>query len=178
MPPLPSVPADRDRLSKLPTSTPDGYTMLSKLCLLAMVVVTGLRLAIIKHLSRKRRSSAPGPTIHAPEKVPISRQGASEKHLRHAPLFGGQAEPYTTLYPWILPPQPLPGPYDPRLYPLPTLRRHSYDPSTNVSTERSEIAYIRRVSLNSIPTQQSTIRGTVTTSSKGWRRNQWIISGE
>lgn len=87
---------------------------------------------------------------------------------------------YKPVYPWTSPPIPLPGPYDPPYYPLPTLRRHSSSDSTSTttSTEHGPSAelYSRRVSTNSIPTRDSILRGTVTTSHEGWRRNQWVLS--
>ena len=86
---------------------------------------------------------------------------------------------FKPIYPWISPPQPLPGPYEPRLYPHPTLRRHSYpDPSPPPPPETSLISYTRRVSTNSIPARQTMLHGTVTTASNGavgWRRNQWVV---
>jgi len=74
---------------------------------------------------------------------------------------------------------PLPGPYEPRLYPHPTLRRHSYpDPPRPPPPETSSISYTRRVSTNGILTRQTVLHGTVTTASNGavgWRRNQWVV---
>jgi hypothetical protein len=85
---------------------------------------------------------------------------------------------FEPMYPWTAPPQSLPGPYDPRLYPLPTIRRHTYNSTVEDPMDIPTTNFTRRVSLNSMPSQQSTFRGTVIVSSKGWRRNQWIISGE
>lgn len=86
---------------------------------------------------------------------------------------------FKPIYPWRSPPQPLPGPYEPRLYPHPTLRRHSYpDPSPPLPTESTSISYTRRVSTNSIPTRHTVLHGSVTTASNGavgWRRNQWVV---
>jgi len=91
-------------------------------------------------------------------------------------------ETFRPVYPWIAPPQPLPGPYDPRLYPLPTLRRHSHAASTpgEESVETGRISYTRRVSTNTMPPRHSTVNGTVsigTNGTAGWRRNQWVVEG-
>lgn len=92
------------------------------------------------------------------------------------------------IYPWIMPPQPLPGPYD---LPLPTLRRHcpsepSKSPSsidTKPATPEAEEEeahmqpYTRHVSTTTSPPRSWVYSGTITTSTSGWRRNQWVVSG-
>jgi hypothetical protein len=180
MPPQLPVLADPNRIAKTMTSSQSVY---AKAFVLALVVVTALRLAFIRHMSKKKEMSTRNLTAVAPEKCPSSCPELLEKVSRHAESFGGQDETSSApipLYPWISPPQPLPGPYDPRLYPLPTIRRHSYDPPANdfLCKKSAEASYTRRVSLNSMPTQQRTLHGTVVISPKGWRRNQWIVSGE
>lgn len=180
MPPQLFVPADRNRILKLSSSCQHEFAVLSKFFLLALVVVIGLRLAIIRNSSRKRMISTSETIADIKEKCPISCQKGSEQDLRQYASSGEQHQQtpvYKSVYPWTSPPQPLPGPYDPRLYPLPTIRRHSCDPSVPESKDVAAPSYTRRVSLNSIPTQHSTLRGTVTISSKGWRRKQWTISG-
>lgn len=180
MPPHPPVPAGQSRVSSsTSTSSAYGYAQLSKLLLLVLLVATGIRLAIINFLTRRRRTVAHLPAL-IQEKDPKLCQAPSEKDLRqHRHVQSNDQPPaFQPVYPWTSPPQPLPGPYDARLYPLPTIRRHSYDPSVVVPAANSTISYTRRVSTNSIPTHTSTIHGTVTTSTKGWRRNQWVISGE
>ncbi|KAF2678525.1 hypothetical protein K458DRAFT_316821 [Lentithecium fluviatile CBS 122367] len=120
------------------------------------------------------------PTIQVKEKDIGTCQAPLEKDLRQHAIQErkDQLRPtFKPIYPWTSPPQPLPGPYDPRLYPLPTIRRHSYDPSVVAQEQDATISYERRVSTNSIPTQQAKLHGTVTTSTDGWRRNQWVISG-
>lgn len=104
------------------------------------------------------------------------------KQTRSCQALAEKSPPPVTfkpIYPWISPPQPLPGPYEPRLYPHPTLRRHSYpDPSPPSPPETSLISYTRRVSTNSIPARQTMLHGIVTTASDGavgWRRNQWVV---
>lgn len=184
MPPQLPVFADPTRAAKTVTSSRDVYTNFPKVFILALAVVIALWIAIVRHLSKRKKVSTRDFTATPPEKHSDSHQKILEKDLRHCGSFGGQDDKNATsfpLYPWTSPPQLLPGPYDPRLYPLPTLRRHSYDPSAeniHASKKSAEVSYTRRVSLNGIPKQQSTLHGTVVISSKGWRRNQWIVSGE
>lgn len=95
------------------------------------------------------------------------------------------------IYPWISPPQNLPGPYDAPYYPvpLPTIKTEESLQDRNQSTtiktephsedvpeELSTISYTRRVSPNSMPDQESLLEGTVTVSTKGWRRTQWTVT--
>ncbi|KAF2252272.1 hypothetical protein BU26DRAFT_254494 [Trematosphaeria pertusa] len=179
MPPPPSLPTGQSRISNSSASNGFGYAQLSKIFLLVLVVATGIRLAIINFMTRKRRIATSYQQIQ--EKDPRACQAPREKDLRQARVPQSKDHPASTfkpVYPWTSPPQPLPGPYDPRLYPLPTVRRHSYDPSVLVPEQDSTISYTRRVSTNSIPPRQAEIHGTVTTSMKGWRRNQWVVSGE
>ncbi|KAH7113856.1 hypothetical protein B0J11DRAFT_141889 [Dendryphion nanum] len=95
---------------------------------------------------------------------------------------------FQPIYPWVLPPQPLPGPYD---LPLPTLRRHSpadadkspSSPDSNPKTPEVEeeeahiLPYTRHISTTTFPPRSWVYSGTVTTSTSGWRRNQWVVSG-
>lgn len=95
---------------------------------------------------------------------------------------------FQPIYPWIMPPQALPGPYD---LPLPTLRRHcpsepgkspsSIDSNpTTPEVEEDEahmLPYTRHVSTTTSPPQSWVYSGTITTSTSGWRRNQWVVSG-
>lgn len=95
------------------------------------------------------------------------------------------------IYPWISPPQNLPGPYDAPYYPvpLPTIKTEeslhdrtqstiikTEPPSEDVPEELSTISFTRRVSPNSIPDQESLLERTVTVSTKGWRRTQWTVT--
>lgn len=138
--------------------------------LLLIVLVSCVRCVVFYNTRRKRRRET------------RTSQGAREKHP--TPVTSAAPMPntstYKPVYPWTSPPQPLPGPYDPRLYPLPTIRRHSYhEPSTAVPAETNTISYTRRVSTNSMPPRQTVLHGTVTTTttkgSPGWRRNQWVV---
>jgi hypothetical protein len=95
------------------------------------------------------------------------------------------------IYPWISPPQVLPGPYDAPYYPppLPTIKTEESlqveNQSSNIKTEATTedvpeeletISYTRRISASSIPDHDSLLEGTVTVSSKGWRRTQWSVT--
>ncbi|KAF2438573.1 hypothetical protein P171DRAFT_163731 [Karstenula rhodostoma CBS 690.94] len=181
MPPQPPKSSDQDRILELSTTCQHDYAMLSTCFLLVLVVAIGLRLAVIKYSSRKRRTPSSEAVATVTERCSFPCQEASPKHLRPNASTGGQDQQTVVskpIYPWTSPVQPLPGPYDPRLYPLPTIRRHSYHPSVEQLKDIAVTSYTRRVSLNSLPTQQNTLRGTVTVSSNRWRRNQWIIPGE
>ncbi|PVH97538.1 hypothetical protein DM02DRAFT_80738 [Periconia macrospinosa] len=188
MPPLPLSPvsADQPRTTGLLAAQVQSgeYGRLFKIFLLVLVVVTGLRLFLTRLSTRETRrrnqtTTPPSQTINSTWKQNLRHDRPSiSKDPQQATI------PYEGIYPWIAPPQPLPGPYDPPFYPLPTLRRHSYDPSVTMDTNtKARIAsYSRRVSAANIhkseTTQRATIHGKVTTSTKGWRRNQWVISGE
>lgn len=184
MPPPLTVPAGQSRISS--SSSPSngssyGFGQLTKVFLLVLVFATGIRLAIIKFMTRKRRRVIPYQVPSLQEKdVQSCRKLSEEGPKQHEiPRCKDQQLPTSRpVYPWNSPPQTLPGPYDPRFYPLPTIRRHSYDPSVITPEETSSVFYTRRVSTNSIPAQPRMLHGTVTTSKKGWRRNQWVISGE
>jgi hypothetical protein len=94
------------------------------------------------------------------------------------------------IYPWIALPQPLPGPYDAPYYPLPlpTIKSEILfqvnpisptvkveNSSDEVPEELESISYTRRVSTNSIPDKESLLEGSVTVSTKGWKRTQWTV---
>ncbi|KAG9191245.1 hypothetical protein G6011_09333 [Alternaria panax] len=95
------------------------------------------------------------------------------------------------IYPWMSPPQVLPGPYDAPYFPvpLPTVKSEksfqAKDLSQTIKTEPildnvpeelETIFYTRRVSTPSIPDQKSHLEGTATVSNKGWRRTQWTVT--
>ena len=184
MPPHILVPADRTRTSSTSTLSQDKLTVQFKVFFLALVVITGLRIAMSYYPPRKRRMSSPTAAKEVlDEKASNPYQGGIEKDLRQSAslkIQDQQTPAYKPIYPWTSPPHPLPGPYDPHLYPLPTLRRLSYDSSTEDTGpgKSTDIHYNRRISMDSVSNQQSTLRGTITISSKGWRRNQWTISGK
>ncbi|KAF2112912.1 hypothetical protein BDV96DRAFT_146022 [Lophiotrema nucula] len=179
MPP-PSIPTGLSRISNLSAS--NGFTHLPKIFLLALVVATCVR-AVVLHCFRRKRTIE-DPCQVRQEKDSATCQVAPKEDLRRHRYLEDKNPPPPTfrpIYPWVLPPQELPGPYEPRLYPLPSIRRHSYEPSHAAPMEMHSASYSRRVSTNSIPTQHSTLRGTVTVSSNGtngWRRNQWVVGGD
>lgn len=178
--PLPLVPANHSRTA----TSPFAFTHFHRECgqlfnivFIALVAITGLWLAT----TRVWRGD-------------IGRRGGREDWRYQTPLpKRNPAEPgrfwkgkdqhsvtgEVVPYPWIAPPQPLPGPYDARLYPLPTLRRHSYDPTAIIRSMQEDriVSYTRRVSAAHISKETRMVHGTVTTSAEGWRRNQWSVSG-
>ncbi|KAH9877899.1 hypothetical protein J1614_003116 [Plenodomus biglobosus] len=82
------------------------------------------------------------------------------------------------IHPWIAPPTPLPGPYDAPYYPLPlpTIRIHSQEPTTDDIQELSTRSYTRRTSANSELSTDTVLEGSTTVSTQGWRRTQWTVS--
>ncbi|KAF2705918.1 hypothetical protein K504DRAFT_448350 [Pleomassaria siparia CBS 279.74] len=184
MPPS-SIPAGHSRISH--SINPNGYdAQLPKILLLGLVFVTGVRLTVLYCTRRKRRTEASSPTAPASEeKDSTSCQAPPEKDMRRQDSClrsnDQPASTFTPLYPWISPPQPLPGPYHPHFYPLPapTIRLHSHDPSHVLfpETEAHMTSYTRRVSTYSIPAPNSTFHGTVTTVRDGPRRNMWTVTG-
>jgi hypothetical protein len=95
------------------------------------------------------------------------------------------------IYPWISPPKELPGPYDAPYYPppLPTIKteeslQNDRQPETiktklssdDVPEELETISYTHRISTTSTSDQESLVEGTVTVSTKGWRRTQWTVT--
>lgn len=93
----------------------------------------------------------------------------------------------TPIHPWILPPQALPGPYDPAFYPLPmpTIRRDSSDaqspPPGDAGSpppeESRTVSYVRRTARTGSPPRDMTLHSTTTASTQGWRRTQWVVTG-
>ncbi|KAF2466070.1 uncharacterized protein BDR25DRAFT_79177 [Lindgomyces ingoldianus] len=178
MPP-PSVPTGPSRISGFPIS--NGYAQLPEIFLFVLVVASCIRCGVLYCTRRKRRVRKQ--CQQAQEKNRTSYPIPPEKDSRR---FQISSESFTTppsfkpIYPWKTPPQPLPGPYDPRLYPLPTIRRHSDPDPSPESLDQTTISYSRRVSTNSMPARQYTLQGTITTANNGtsgWRRNQWVVSG-
>jgi hypothetical protein len=162
------------------TTHGDDYSQLCKIFALVLLAATAIRLSFARITSRRR--SIPISTTNPQEKdtkaclKPVEQ--SSREHSIPQRKEHPQARPaFTPSYPWLAPPQPLPGPYDPRLYPLPTIRRHSFDPSIRAPAQDTTTSYSRRVSTNDLPLQQTVLHGSVTTSTKGWRRNQWVVSG-
>lgn len=176
MPPHPNS-TNLPRIENWTTTTKFGY--LFKIVLLLSIFTAVFRSLVVVITRRKRRMSGQSPspkknalpTPPAVDKEPNQYlQSLKEETLR--PDLG-------PIYPWITPPQPLPGPYDAPYYPLPapTIRRHSYDSSDAETEEISTMApYIRRVSTNSIPKQEHILQGSSTVSTLGWRRTQWTVS--
>jgi len=178
MPP-PSIPTGQPRTPTAISSS--GFAQLPKIFLLVLVAAAGLRFLVQCYTQRKRRTTAPCSQVPE-EKGSTPCQAAPEADLRpyHLSQSRDQVAPaFTPIYPWISPPQPLPGPYDPRFFPLPTIRRHSHDvsPEPSPEVETHTASYTRRVSTNSMPVRQSTLHGAVSITNNRTRRNQWVVTG-
>lgn len=83
------------------------------------------------------------------------------------------------IFPWVSPPQALPGPYDPIYYPLPPpSSRCETSGSLMASTEgRHSASYTQLVPKSSTSLGETVLYGTVTTSTNGWRRSHWNAFG-
>lgn len=83
------------------------------------------------------------------------------------------------IFPWVLPPQALPGPYDSMYYPLPapSLRCEPSGSGPASVEGRHSASYTRLVPKTSIPPGESVLYGTMTTSTNGWRRSHWNVTG-
>jgi len=185
------------------SATSNPYSQLPKVFLLVLVVATGIRITVLyctrrqrepynlyQHLPEKDDSSLCKPaqeekssTTYNPvqeEKDSITCHVPLERDVRQDQYPRNNDRPTRTFqptYPWISPPQPLPGPYDPRFYPLPTIRQHSHDSLQDTSHDDGfqTIPYARQISTDSL---HATLNGTMTTTSNGttgWRRNQWVV---
>lgn len=82
------------------------------------------------------------------------------------------------IHPWILPPQALPGPYDPMYYPLPapSLRFKSSGSLAADVEGRHSASYTRLVPKTGISSGEAVLYGTMTTSTNGWRRSHWNVT--
>lgn len=159
-------------------TTTNDVVQFFKVSLLVLTCVLVSRLVTIILVRRKRRTANKN---QLQEKDSVFYQSLHPPPTPHQPLYQPSQRvtlhpTFEPIYPWVSPPEALPGPYDPRYYPLPTLRRHSFNPTTPISEEKTSISYTRRISTSSIPTRKSLLSGTTTTSSKGWRRTQWTVS--
>ena len=83
------------------------------------------------------------------------------------------------IYPWISPPQALPGPYDPMYYPLPapSFRRKSSGSLPANVEGRQSTSYTRLVPKSDTLLGEAVLYGTMTTSTNGWRRTHWNVTG-
>lgn len=170
-------------LSLISTSTAsnNGLAALVKISLLVFAVAASIR--FVRYRSNRTKNNISAAVEYAHEKGSPSCTNPTEKELPDRPpqnQVQDQTPTFKPIYPWITPPHPLPGPYDPNHYPLPSVRRHSSveKSSPEVNPEKANtISYTRRVSTNSIPIRHSTLHGTITTSHQGWRRNLWVVPG-
>ncbi|KAF3042897.1 hypothetical protein E8E12_005134 [Didymella heteroderae] len=83
------------------------------------------------------------------------------------------------IFPWVSPPQVLPGPYDPMYYPLPAPSfrcKTSGSLAANVEGRHSA-SYTHHVPKSGTPLGEAVLYGTMTTSTNGWRRSHWNVTG-
>lgn len=83
------------------------------------------------------------------------------------------------IFPWVSPPQALPGPYDPMYYPLPAPSfrcKTSGSLAANVEGRHSA-SYTRHIPNSGTPLGEAVLYGTMTTSTNGWRRSHWNVAG-
>ncbi|KAF2826033.1 hypothetical protein CC86DRAFT_38201 [Ophiobolus disseminans] len=184
----PSDPSRRD-LWIMSTSPGDFF----KILLFVSIVATAFKSYVVFSLREKRLSEQKNSIqekdvkTSLQENEPISRPSAEQEavyttqpedpnqrlHALRQELSQPTLKP---VYPWIAPPTPLPGPYDAPYYPLPSIRRHSHDPSCESPGAQSTVPYTRRISTTSTPAQEPILRGTTTISNHGWRRTQWTVA--
>lgn len=81
------------------------------------------------------------------------------------------------IYPWISPPQALPGPYDPMYFPLPAPSFRHKTPTSESVEGRHSTSYTRLVPKTGTPFGEAVLYGTMTTSTNGWRRSHWNVTG-
>lgn len=83
------------------------------------------------------------------------------------------------IYPWISPPQALPGPYDPMYYPLPapSVRPKPLHSAPTGVEGRYSTSHTRLVPRAGTSFGEAVLYGTMTTSTKGWRRSHWNVTG-
>lgn len=155
-----------------------------RILLLVSIVATAIKSYAVLSLRRRRRldhqklvqekeADSSQPTIE--KSTRSSQPDVPHEHL-HALRQELSQPDLIPVFPWIAPPAPLPGPYDAPYYPLPSFRRDSHE-SSDLSAEKTRIVlYTRRISADSNPAQESTLRGTITVSNHGWRRTQWTVA--
>jgi hypothetical protein len=134
--------------------------------LLFLAIFVGLGYCWFRRRPRIRR-------MESPEKKPAADNAPCGSSPQTEPL------PIKPIYPWIAPPKPLPGPYDPRLFPPlpnPTVRRHSH-PDVNVDdTETLVVSYVKRVSIQDVEGEKVMVGKVAKVEAEnGWRRNQWTV---
>lgn len=181
----------------LPTSMPPllGYKdfafnfkhgQLVEASLVVLATATSIWLLVAFVTQRKSRTSDSIPVIpEKPHKPALERQDSCQKHWEsnhneHLSSLKQEISQHTEkpIHPWILPPQALPGPYDPMYYPLPapTIAVTSSGPLAK-SEGRHSTTYTRLVPKSGTPPREAMLYGTMTTSTHGWRRTHWNVTG-
>lgn len=154
---------------------------------LAAVLVTGTVIWRVAAYVSRRRNGSMEETANVPEKTVLTPslqrkdsatiQDHETDHNNHLSSLKQEILQHTEkpIYPWVAPPQKLPGPYDPMYFPLPapTMRMESFNPPPGIEG-RHAISYTRLAGTE--PTAAK-LYGTMTTSTKGWRRTHWNVTG-
>ena len=166
------------------------YGQLLDISLAVLLTVTVVWFAVTCVLQRKSRVVAA--VVEDPEKhvtkhllkrhdSAMHQQHWENDHNDHLNSLKQEILQHTEkpIHPWILPPQALPGPYDPMYYPLPapTIRYKPSVPSAANLEGRHSTSYTHIVPSTCAPQNEAILYGTLTTSTNGWRRAHWNVTG-
>jgi hypothetical protein len=163
---------------------------------LVVLVTAGITWMVIAYISRKkslrRKSRIINTNVDIPEKPTPNRSlqrqdsGVCHDHWEcdHNNYLNSLKQEILQqtekpIHPWISPPQALPGPYDPMYYPLPAPSfRQKLSPSLPPNVEgRNSTPFTRLVPRLDSPRCEAVLYGTMTTSTNGWRRSHWNVTG-
>lgn len=188
MPPLPGF----DRLHQAGHFVSNRkYGQVIEVSLIILVSAIVIRLAVVYFSQRKSQASVSSAdnSEKFPTKPILERQDSAvccqkhweSDHKHHLDSLQQEIVQRTQkpIHPWILPPQALPGPYDPMYYPLPppTLRPTSTRVLMSKPEGRHSSSYTRLVPATGAPPHEARLYGTMTTSTRGWRRTHWNVAG-
>ena len=165
--------------------------------LLVVLVAAGITWIVIAYVARRKSSQRKSRNINTsvdiPEKPPSNRtlqrqdSGVCHDHWEcdHNNYLNSLKQEILQhtekpIHPWVSPPQALPGPYDPMYYPLPAPSfRQKLSPSLPSNVEgRNSTPFTRFVPKLDSPRCEAVLYGTMTTSTNGWRRSHWNVTGE
>jgi hypothetical protein len=187
MPPL-SVYSELHRAEKFALSFNYGQLLEASAMVLIAATVLWFLVALLSR-KKSRKIGAGSDVSRKPHSKPFLERKDSaicQKHweINHADHLSSLKQEIhqhteTPIYPWILPPQTLPGPYDPMYFPLPapTIQAESSGPSQAKCEGRHSTSYTRLVPNIGTPPGEAILYGTITTSTNGWRRTHWNVTG-
>ena len=157
---------------------------------LVLLVTASIAWSVIAYVSQKKNQPVDGGT-DVPEK-PVARPSLERQdsamcqtqwetyHNERLNSLKQEILEHTEkpVHPWILPPQTLPGPYDPMYYPLPapSLRFQTSGSLAANAEGRQSTSYTQLVSKTGISSGEAVLYGTMTTSTNGWRRSHWNVT--